>query len=86
LQAKNQESEPPVAHEATPVDRFPEHPWWNTGHGRKNTLNNLRLILQPHILFCLLLPWLLVFDIPRLRAGFAELTGMMNFFHVRLPT
>lgn len=86
LQTNKQEAEPPPAHEATPVDHFPEHPWWDSGQGWKNTLNNLRLILQPYILFCLLLPWLLVFDIPCLRAGFAELTGIMNFFHASLPT
>lgn len=76
----------PEALEATPADRFPEHPWWDSGQGWKNTLNNLRLILQPYIFFCLLLPWLLVFDIPCLRAGFTELTALMNFFHARLPT
>ena len=79
-------SEPPEPHEATPLGRFPEHPWWDAGHGWKNTLNNFRLILQPYICSCLLLPWLLVFDIPRLRAVFAELTGIMNLFHASLPT
>jgi hypothetical protein len=86
LQTSHEEPEPPPAHEATPVDRFPEHPWWDTGHGWKHTLNNLRLILQPSVYFCLLLPWVLVFDLPCLRTGFAELSGIMNFFHARLPT
>jgi SRSO17 transposase len=86
LQTRQLEAEPPLTHEPTPVDRFPEHPWWDAGQGWKNTLNNLRLILQPYIFFCLLLPWLLVFDIPCLRAGFTELTALMNFFHARLPT
>lgn len=86
LQTSKQESEPPPGRVATPVDRFPEHPWWDPGHGWKNTLNNLRLILQPYVFFCLLLPWLLVFDIPCLRTGFTELTDIMNFFHAFFPT
>jgi SRSO17 transposase len=86
LQTHQEESEPQPSHEATPVDHFPEHRWWDIGHGWKNVLNNLRLILQPYICSCLLLPWLLVFDIPRLQAGFAELTGIMNLFHAALPT
>lgn len=47
LQTHQEESEPQPSHEATPVDHFPEHRWWDTGHGWKNVLNNLRLILQP---------------------------------------
>jgi SRSO17 transposase len=86
LRASQGESKPPPAVDPTPVDRFPEHPWWDSGHGWKNVLNNLRLVLQPYVYFCLLLPWLLVFDIPCLRAGFAELTGIMNLFHASLPT
>lgn len=64
LQTSKPESEPPPAHEPTSVDCFPEHLWWDMGQGWQNTLNNLRLILQPSVLFYLLLPWLLVFDIP----------------------
>ena len=70
----------------TSPDRFAQHRWWDPGQGWKHILNNLRLILQPYVSFCLLLPWLLVFDIPCLRAGFAELTALMNFFHAALPT
>ena len=85
LQTSPQESEPEDAHEATPVDHFSQHPWWDPGQGWKNTLNNLRLVLQPYVCSCLLLPWLLVFDIPYLRTGFAELTGIMNLFHASIP-
>jgi hypothetical protein len=85
-QVSDQESEPPVAHAPTPVDRFPKHPRWDPGHGWKNTLNNLRLILQPYVYFCLLLPWVLLFDLPCLRTGFAQLIELINFFHARLPT
>ena len=85
LQTSQEESESPEAHEPALVDRFAEHRWWDTGHGWKNTLNNLRLILQPYVCSCLILPWLLVFDIPQLRIGFAEITGIMNMFHAALP-
>lgn len=85
LQTNQEEAERSEAREATPVGRFPEHTWWDSGQGWKNTLNNLRLILQPYVCFCLIFPWLLVFDIPQLRAGFAELTGMMNLFHATVP-
>ncbi len=83
LQTETQGSE--ASPGADLVERFPQHRWWDTGHGWKNVLNNLRLILQPYVYSCLLLPWLLVFNIPCLHTGFAELTGIMNWFHARLP-
>lgn len=86
LQTENQASESPEAHTPTLVDRFPERLWWDTDHDWKNILNNLRLIFQPFVFFCLLLLWVLLFDLPCLRTGFAELTGIMNFFYARLPT
>jgi hypothetical protein len=75
-----------LAPQAPEVDRFPEHPWWDTGHGWKNILNNLLLILQPFVFGCLLWSWMLLFDLPGLRTGFAQLTSIMNLFHARLPT
>ncbi len=77
---------PQAAPVATPTDRFSEHRWWDPGQGWKNILNNLRLMLQPYVFHCLLLPWLLLFDIPGLRAGFLQLIGIMNLFHAALPT
>jgi SRSO17 transposase len=71
---------------ATPPDRFSEHRWWDLGQGWKNILNNLQLILQPYVYYCLLLPWLLLFDIPGLRAGFLQLIGIMNALLAALPT
>jgi len=71
---------------ASPVNRFPQHRWWDTGNGWKNVLNDLRLILQPYICHCLILPWLLVFDIPALQLGFKQLTSIMNTFHTLIPT
>jgi hypothetical protein len=70
---------------ATPPDRFAEHRWWDLGQGWKNILNNLRLILQPYVYYYLLLPWLLLFDIPGFRAGFLQLIGIMNSLHAALP-
>jgi hypothetical protein len=86
LQASEQESVPPATPPALEVDRFPEHPWWDTGQGWKNVLNNLRLILQPFVFGCLLWPWMLLFDLSSLRTGFTQLTTIMNLFHARLPT
>lgn len=86
LQNSAQEPVPAGPDVPTPVDRFPEHPRWDTGHGWKNVLNNLRLMLQPYVSSCFLLPWFLVFNIPCLHTGFADLTGIMNVFHATLPT
>jgi hypothetical protein len=33
------------------VKKFSLHPWWDEGIGWKNLLNNLRLVLQPFVLF-----------------------------------
>jgi SRSO17 transposase len=38
------------------VHKFCMHPWWDEGSGWKNLLNNLRLILQPFVLFNLIRP------------------------------
>jgi hypothetical protein len=40
---------------------FSNHKQWNHDSGWKNTLNNLRLIVQPLLLFWLIYPWLDVF-------------------------
>jgi len=36
------------------VTKFQEHDWWDFGHGWKNLLNNLRLVIQPYQFFNLL--------------------------------
>ncbi len=38
------------------VAKFSTHPWWDEGTGWKNLLNNLRLVLQPFVLFNLIRP------------------------------
>ncbi len=68
------------------VKKFSNHPWWDEGTGWKNLLNNLRLILQPFVLFNLIRPWLKVFPIPALSLGFSRLIALMNYFHGAVPT
>lgn len=80
-----QASSPQAPPADSPTECFQEHRWRDSSQEWKNTLNNLRLILQPYVFHCLLLPWLLLFDIPGLRTGFAELIGSMNLFHASLP-
>jgi SRSO17 transposase len=90
LQSPVLQASPPAVPQPPPdaalTQRFPRHRWWDTGIGWKNILNNLRLILQPYVCHCLLLPWLLVFSIPALHNGFNQLLSMMHTFHVLTPT
>jgi hypothetical protein len=41
---------------------FHKHKWWDHGKGWKNILNNLRLIIQPYVYYCLLSGWLELFN------------------------
>jgi SRSO17 transposase len=71
---------------ATPVTaKFSTHLWWDEGTGWKNLLNNLRLVLQPFVLFNLIQPWLMVFPIPQLSLGFSRLIALMNQFNGTVP-
>jgi SRSO17 transposase len=56
------------------------HKQWNHGDGWKNTLNNLRLIVQPLLLFWSLYPWLDIFPNSNLLPGFNHLISVMNQF------
>ena len=74
------------ANAATPLHT---HPAWDTGSGWKHHLNNLRLLLQPHVSACLLLPWLPL--VPHahaaaIQSGFAALASLVNTFRLALPT
>lgn len=60
-----------------PQSTFASHPWWDNGKGWKNILNNLRLVIQPFILFNLIYPWLTVFPIPQLSLGFSKLQAIV---------
>ncbi|BAY41438.1 transposase (plasmid) [Nostoc sp. NIES-2111] len=62
----------------TSTSKLAEHPWWDDKNGWKNLLNNLRLIAQPFILFNLIYPWLTVFPIPQLYAGFSKLQSIIS--------
>jgi SRSO17 transposase len=57
--------------------KFASHPWWDNGKGWKNILNNLRLVIQPFILFNLIYPWLAIFPIPQLSLGFSKLQSII---------
>ena len=67
------------AQENNDVD-FSNHPQWNHKSGWKNTLNNLRLIIQPLLLFWLIYPWLSIFPNSDLLLGFNQLIAAMNQF------
>jgi hypothetical protein len=59
---------------------FTGHQQWNHQTGWKNTLNNLRLIVQPLLLFWLIYPGLEVFPNSNLLLGFNQLISAMNGF------
>lgn len=59
---------------------FSNHPQWNHESGWKNTLNNLRLIIQPFLLFWMIYPWLSIFPNSHLLLGFNHLIAAMNQF------
>src|SRR5258706_1995613 len=65
------------------------HPAWDTSTGWKHSLNNLRLLLQPYVCTCLLLPWLHLLSPPHVQAvqtGLATLGSLVNTFPLALPT
>ena len=49
-------------------------------------LNNLRLLFQPFVCTCLLLPWLQLYPLPHLTAGLADLCALMNTYRPLYPT
>lgn len=57
-----------------------QHPDWESGTTWKSALNNLRLIIQPYIFYCLIQPWLTVFNIPGMKRCFLKLIDFMNDF------
>jgi SRSO17 transposase len=59
---------------------FSEHRQWDHKGGWKNVLNNLRLVVQPLLLFWMIYPWLDVFPNSRLLLGFNHLIAAMNQF------
>jgi len=59
---------------------FSKHQQWNHASGWKNVLNNLRLVVQPLLLFWLVSPWLDIFPNSNLLLGFNHLISAMNQF------
>jgi SRSO17 transposase len=62
------------------------HPAWREDASWKHRLTNLRLLLQPFLCTCLLLPWLRLYPLPHLAAGLAELCALMNTYRPLFPT
>ena len=59
---------------------FYYHQQWNNECGWKNVLNNLRLIVQPLLLFCLIYPWIDIFPNSQFLLGFNHLIAEINHF------
>jgi SRSO17 transposase len=77
IQASALELSVPVSKSASTYSR---HPYWEPGVTWKSALNNLRLIIQPYIFWCSILPWLKVFPVPGMKRGFFKLIEIMNGF------
>jgi hypothetical protein len=79
----------PVPAAPPPAIPLEAHPAWDTGNGWKHHLNNLRLLLQPYVCSCLLLPWLHLVPLPQVQAvhtGLAALGSLVDTFRLTLPT
>ncbi len=61
-------------------EEFSQHLEWEQGTNWKSALNNLRQIIQPYIFWCLIEPWLKVFQISGLRQKFLKLIEIMDSF------
>lgn len=59
---------------------FSIHQQWNHEGGWKNTLNNLRLVIQPILICWLIYPWLEIFPNSNLLLGLNHLIDKMNQF------
>ena len=81
----NQSRRPRDVKESNLVNFF-NHQQWNSESGWKNTLNNLRLIVQPFLLFWEILPWLDIFSNSHLLLGFNHLIRTMNQFKPVFPS
>ena len=78
--ALNKASQIPTKLEENSDVDFYNHKLWKHECGWKNTLNNLRLLLQPLLLFWLIYPWLNIFPNSDLFLGFNHLISAMNQF------
>jgi hypothetical protein len=64
----------------------PQHPAWTEDASWKHRLTNLRVLLQPFVCACLLLPWLRLHPLPQLSAGLVDLCALVNTYHPLFPT
>ena len=64
---------------------FSLHQQWSDQEGWKSTLSNFRLIIQPMILFWMIIPWLDIFPNRHLLLGFHQLISIMNQFSFHFP-
>jgi hypothetical protein len=76
----NQEKESASNERKTNCFKLAQHKYWNQDNGWKNALNNLRLIIQPLLLLCLIYPWLDIFPCANLLIGFNQLIAETNRF------
>lgn len=77
-EALNEPREEPEPLTKFAQDEMQKHPWWNQGKSWKNTLNNLRLFIQPLCYFNQLKPWLVVIFTPHLLRVFCRLFFQIN--------
>jgi SRSO17 transposase len=62
------------------LTRLEQHPDWQEAKGWKRRFNNVQLLVQPFIFFCLLQPWMRLFDVSTLERGFTKLIRIVNSF------
>lgn len=63
-----------------PNINWTSHPQWNHQIGWKHVLNNVRLLIQPSLLFWLIFPWLEIFPNSSLLLGLHNLIDSINQF------
>ena len=78
--ALNQSSQISIETKENNSVSFSNHQQWDHDSGWKNSLNNLRLIVQPLLLFWLIHPWLDILPNDNLWLGFNQLISAMNQF------
>lgn len=84
LAAPAQAAPDPALSTGSPAETS-QHPAWTEDTSWKHRLTNLRLLLQPFLCACLLLPWLRLHPLPHLSAGLADLCALMNTYHPTFP-
>src|ERR671933_1962776 len=73
----NQQQTSKIEKKKNSID-FSIHQQWDCGRGWENTLNNLRLILQPTLVLWLIFPWLEIFPNSQLLLGVNHLISEIN--------